>query len=179
MTQPSVYRVVVTGSESTGKTTLARELADHFGALWVREQARAYAEQVKRTLNAEDVAHIASAQIQAEDAALRDTLRRGDHWLFFDTDLISTVVYARHYYGSCPQWIEAEAHARKGDLYLLAEIDIPWTPDGIRDRPASREVLDHAFREAMTQFKVKTCHVRGLGEHRLASAIKCIASVES
>jgi NadR type nicotinamide-nucleotide adenylyltransferase len=174
-----VTRVVVTGSESTGKTTLAHDLAEHFGSLWVREQSREYAEKVRRSLSAEDVAPIASAQIAAEDAGLVEARRRGDNWLFFDTDLISTVVYAHHYYGACPPWIEAEAYARRADLYLLAEIDIPWTPDGIRDRPNSREELDHAFREAMVQYNLKTCHVRGLGEYRLASALQCIASVET
>ena len=179
MTAPHVTRVVVTGSESTGKTTLAHDLAAHFGSLWVAEQSRTYAERANRPLSAEDVAPIASAQIAAEDAALTDAQRRGDHWLFFDTDLLSTVVYARHYYGACPSWIEAETFARRGDLYLLAEIDIPWTPDAVRDRPAHREELDRAFREALVEFKVASCHVRGLGEHRLASALKCIASVDT
>ena len=176
MTAPHVTRVVITGSESTGKSTLAHDLASHFSSLWVREQSRVYAERVNRSLNAEDVSPIASAQIAAEDAGLVDAHRRGDHWLFFDTDLISTVVYARHYYGACPSWIEAEAFARRGDLYLLAEIDIPWAPDGIRDRPDERDALDHAFRDAMVEFKVNVRHVRGLGEHRLASALKAIAS---
>lgn len=179
MTTNQVTRVVVTGSESTGKTTLARELATHFGSLWVREQSRDYAEKLKRALNIDDVEPIASAQIQAEDAALIDAHRRGDHWLFYDTDLISTVVYARHYYGSCPLWIVAEAHARRADLYLLAEIDTPWAPDGIRDRPEQREELDKAFRESLSEFKTSSCHVRGLGEHRLASALKCIETQET
>lgn len=179
MTAPHVTRIVVTGSESSGKTTLAHDLATHFNSLWVREQSRSYAESAKRSLNAEDVSPIASQQIAAEDAALADARRRGDNWLFFDTDLISTVVYARHYYGACPAWIEAEAFARRGDLYLLAEIDIPWEPDGIRDRPNEREPLDKAFRDAMTEFKVNVRHVRGLGEHRLASALKAIASQDS
>ena len=179
MTEPHVTRVVVTGSESTGKTTLAHDLAAHFNSLWVREQSREYAESAKRSLNAEDVSPIASQQIAAEDAALIDARRRGDNWLFFDTDLVSTVVYARHYYGACPAWIEAEAFARRGDLYLMADIDIPWTPDGVRDRPNAREELDQAFRDAMAEFKLNARHVRGLGEHRLASALKCIAGQEN
>src|SRR5678810_1208640 len=98
MTAPHVTRVVVTGSESTGKTTLAHDLAAHFDSLWVREQSRDYAERVNRSLNADDVSPIASAQIAAEDAGLVEARHRGDNWLFFDTDLISAVVYARHYY---------------------------------------------------------------------------------
>ena len=173
---PHVTRVAVTGSESTGKTTLARELAGHFGVLWVGEQSRNYAERVRRSLTAEDVSPIASEQIAAEDSALNDAARRGHRWLFLDTDLLSTVVYARHYYGSCPSWIEAEARVRLAELYLVADIDLAWQPDGIRDRPHAREDLDQEFRAVLTEFRARSCHVRGLNEHRLASALKCIAS---
>ena len=107
MTGERPTRIVVTGSESTGKTTLARDLAAHFGAQWVPEQSRSYAERVRRELKADDVAPIASEQIAAEDAALVEAIRTRRRWLFLDTDLLSTVVYARHYYGSCPAWIEA------------------------------------------------------------------------
>src|SRR5690349_1745753 len=118
MNAPHVSRIVVTGSESTGKTTLAQQLAAHFNAIWVAEQARTYAERETRPLTAEDVAPIASEQIAAEDAALIEAGHRKVHWMFLDTDLLSTVVYARHYYGACPAWIEAEAKARLGELYL-------------------------------------------------------------
>jgi nicotinamide riboside kinase len=171
-----VTRVVVTGSESTGKTTLAQDLAAHFGGLWIAEQSRAYAERVRRELTVEDVGPIASEQIAAEDAALAEAIRRNVHWLFLDTDLLSTVVYARHYYGACPAWVEAEARARLGDLYLLADIDVPWTADAVRDRPQAREALHSAFHTVISEFNAPKCRVRGLGRHRLAAAIECIAS---
>lgn len=175
MTEESVTRIVVIGSESTGKTTLARELATHFGALWVSEQSRVYAERVKRSLTAEDVSPIASEQIAAEDAQLAEALRRRIRWLFLDTDLVSTVVYARHYYGTCPAWIEAEARARIADLYLLSDIDLDWTPDPVRDRPHSRDALHTEFRAALSEFGARVCSVRGTGESRIAAALNCIA----
>lgn len=175
MTGP--HRIVVTGSESTGKTKLAGELARHFGVLWVPEQSRAYAERLNRALGAEDVSPIASAQIAAEDAGLVEAQRRGDRLIFLDTDLLSTVVYARHYYRACPQWIEAEARARHGDLYLLLAIDIPWVPDGVRDRPLHREELDRAFRKALVEYQVKSCLVAGLGPRRLESALECLRGI--
>lgn len=171
----SVTRIVVIGSESTGKTTLARELATHFGALWVGEQARVYADRVKRALTAEDVSPIASEQIAAEDAQFAEALRRKIRWLFLDTDLVSTVVYARHYYSTCPAWIEAEARARLADLYLLSDIDIDWTPDPVRDRPHSRATLHAEFRAALAEFGARVCSVRGTGESRIAAALNCIA----
>jgi NadR type nicotinamide-nucleotide adenylyltransferase len=174
MTAPTVARVVVTGSESTGKTTLARELADHFGVLWVPEQARVYASQVNRVLGADDVSPIASAQIAAEDAAMVEAQRRGDRLIFLDTDLLSTVVYARHYYRACPQWIEAEARARRADLYLVAAIDLPWVPDGVRDRPFHREELDREFRDALVEFGMTAHSVRGLDSERFTAALACL-----
>ena len=175
MTDSRVTRIVITGSESTGKTTLTRELAAHFSALWVAEQSRAYAERVKRSLSAEDVSPIASEQIAAEDAGLAEALKRNVRWLFLDTDLVSTVVYARHYYGSCPAWIEAEARARVGDLYLMCDIDLPWAADPVRDRPRSRDLLHAEFRSTLTEFGARSCSVRGTGESRLAAALNCIA----
>jgi nicotinamide riboside kinase len=175
---PHVTRIVVTGSECTGKTTLASDLAAHFGGVWVAEQSRGYAERVARSLNAEDASPIASAQIAAEDAALADAIKRNARWLFLDTDLISTVVYARHYYGTCPSWVEAEARARLGELYLLADIDVPWTADAVRDRPHSREEIHLAFQSVLSEFNAPKCLVRGLGRHRLEAALKCIASEE-
>ena len=179
MSTPHVTRIVVTGSESTGKTTLASELSSHFGALWVPEQARVYAERVGRTLTAEDVAPIASEQIAAEDAAMIDAGRRKVRWMFLDTDLLSTVVYARHYYGVCPGWIEAEARARLAELYLVADIDVPWTSDSVRDRPLSRDQLHLEFQSVLAEFAARKCLVRGLGESRLAAAVRCISRLET
>ncbi len=175
MSESPITRIVITGSESTGKTTLARELAAHFGSLWVAEQSRTYAERVKRELTAEDVSPIASEQIAAEDAALAEAIRRNIKWVFLDTDLVSTVVYARHYYGSCPAWIEAEARARLGSLYLLCDADIDWTPDTVRDRPHSRETLNAEFRTTLAEFGARVCSVRGTGDSRMTAALNCIA----
>ena len=176
MTAPQLRRIVITGSESTGKTTLARDLAAHLDVLWVGEQSRAYASRVGRELTAEDVSPIASEQIAAEDAAQVEAERRGHDTLILDTDLVSTVVYARHYYVSCPAWIEAEARARVADIYLLCEIDLPWLPDGIRDRPRARERLQAEFRATLAEFGAHVCPVRGSGDARLESALACIGA---
>lgn len=166
--------VVVTGSESTGKTTLARELAEHFGVLWVPEQSRRYAESVGRLLEAGDVEPIARWQRDAEDTARAETARRGLRWLFLDTDLVSTVVYARHYYGACPPWIVAAARMRLANDYLLCDIDVPWVGDAVRDRPLAREEVHGSFLLAFTDFGVRPCLVQGLGPARLEAALACL-----
>src|SRR5436305_908940 len=120
-----VTRVCLTGPECTGKTTLARRLAEHFGTLWVPEFAREYALGVARPLTLTDVDLIARGQMAGEDLTLLDA----DRLLFLDTDLVSTVVYSNYYYSAVPQWVTAEARRRLADLYLLADIDIPFELD--------------------------------------------------
>jgi NadR type nicotinamide-nucleotide adenylyltransferase len=150
-------KVVLTGSECTGKTTLAAELARHYGAVWLPEYVRGYAESKGAPLDAGDVEPIARGQIAAQDAALE----RARQLLLLDTDLLSTVVYAEHYYGSCPDWISDLAVARRGDLYLLCDIDMPWTADPQRDRPDSREAMQALFHRALTSRGFRFVEIRG------------------
>ncbi|MEK6611310.1 MAG: ATP-binding protein, partial [Gemmatimonadota bacterium] len=125
------WRVVVTGSECTGKTTLALEIARRLGAPCIAEPSRAYAEARGGVLTAADVEPIARATIAARQKAQSE----GARTIVFDTDLVSTMVYAREYYGECPHWIEAECREQLADGYLLCAPALPWVADGVRDRP--------------------------------------------
>lgn len=160
-------RIVLTGPESTGKTTLAAALARRFRAPWLPESARLYAAEVRRELTAADAEQIAHRAILAEDAALAAM----PPLLLLDTDLISTVVYTRHYYGTCPCWIEAAARERRGDIYLLCAPDLPWTADGVRDRPAEREEMFALFEHALREFACTTADVSGTGAARERAAL--------
>jgi NadR type nicotinamide-nucleotide adenylyltransferase len=164
-------RVVVTGSESTGKTTLAQQLAHRFGTLWVPEFSRAYAERHSHPLGAADVEPIARGQIALEEEYLA---RAREAMLVFDTDLTSTTVFAEFYYGACPTWIRREAGRRRGDLYLLADIDVPWVADRVRDQPLARDELHDRIRERLREIGAHTVDVIGLGPARLAAAITAV-----
>ena len=159
-------RVVLIGPESTGKTTLAAELAAAFEAPWTPESARLIAESSPAPLSAATIDPIAQRCIALEEAALATH----PPLLIRDTDLVSTVVYARHYYQHCPAWIEAEAQVRLGDLYLLCAPDLPWTADGIRDRRDSREVLFEDFRQELERLGARTVVIRGEGAARREAA---------
>ncbi|HXA17965.1 MAG TPA: ATP-binding protein [Thermoanaerobaculia bacterium] len=166
-------RVCLIGPECTGKTTLAEQLADHFGVAWIAEFAREYARRVGRMLTADDVEPIARGQMALEDAARQPTT---NNLLILDTDLISTVVYARHYYGTCPEWIETEARARKADLYLLTEVDVPWTIDDVRDSAAPRETLHRVFATTLETYGAEFVAISGDRETRFAAAVAAIAA---
>jgi len=154
-------RICLIGPECTGKTTLAARLARELGVPWVREHAREYAEARGNVLGADDVEPIARGQMALDDETA------GADTVILDTDLISTVVYARHYYGSCPSWIEEEARRRRADLYLLMDTDVAWEPDAARDAGGDdREDLFGAFRAALDEFGTRWQIISGDWEER-------------
>jgi NadR type nicotinamide-nucleotide adenylyltransferase len=163
-------RVVLTGSESTGKTTLTADLARHYGAVWVPEYVRGYADWKGAPLDAGDVEAIARGQIAAHDLALE----RAERILLLDTDLLSTVVYAEHYYGACPEWIRAAAVHRRADLYLLCDIDVPWSPDPQRDRADERPMMHQLFRRALLGRGFPFQVIRGGWRERFLAARQAI-----
>lgn len=166
-------RVVLIGPEASGKTTLARELALEFGAPWTPEAARVFAETFAGALSLDTVAPIARLSMRLEDEALLEK----PPLLIRDTDLVSTVVYSRHYYSEVERWIEEEARARRADLYLLCRPDLPWLRDGIRDRPFHRERLLDDFRAALHELGASVSEVSGAGEPRRLMARAAVASL--
>ncbi len=151
-------RVVVTGSEATGKTTLAAILAADFRAPWSSEEARHYLDRVARPLGADDVEPIARGQIAGEDRAIA----AAGELVLHDTDLLSTMVYARHYYGACPEWIEQAVERRLADLYLLCHPDVPWIADGLyHDRGFRRDEMHALFVAALSEAGARVVHIRG------------------
>jgi NadR type nicotinamide-nucleotide adenylyltransferase len=172
--------VVVTGSECTGKTTLAAALAAEFDAPWSREFVREYVDAKLAPLDGSDVEPIARGQVAVERAAEEVAGARGSRLVIRDTDLVSTMVYSRHYYGSCPAWIGATAQEQLGDLSLLLCPDVPWVPDGLqRDRPdeAARAQLHVLFQDALARIGACVTEIRGPWAERQARAFAAVASL--
>ncbi len=167
-------RVVLTGGECTGKTTLARDLAARYGTAWAAEAARDVAESRPGPLGVEDVAVIARTHVRlADDAACR-AAGSPREVVFLDQDLYATVVYARHYYGACPAWIERLAAERRGDLYLLCAPDLPWQADGVRDRPTARGAIHALFEAALREAGARIAEVSGAGPGREGAAARAV-----
>jgi NadR type nicotinamide-nucleotide adenylyltransferase len=161
-----LVRVCVTGPESTGKTTLAARLADHSHTVWVPEASRAYAERKQSPLLLDDVVPIAREHVAMAD----DAARLASGMLVLDTDLLSTVIYSRHYYGVVPPEVDTLERARRADLYLLCDVDVPWVPDGVRDRPADRERMLALFRDALDARELRWTMIRGDWDERWHAA---------
>lgn len=175
MSAATPARIVLTGPESTGKTTLAAGIASALGAPLVAEAARQFAESFPGPLSELTVAPIARLSIRLEEAAIAQAATPPP-LIVRDTDLVSTVVYARHYYGTVSPWIEEEALAHRGDLYLLCAPDLPWVADGVRDRPAEREEMFESFAETLRRIGARVVVVRGVGRERLGVALDALAA---
>lgn len=171
-----VTHIVLTGSESVGKTTLAGQLGAHFGAPVVPEFVRDYAIAKGAPLDFRDHGPIARGQMALEDEYLARAREQGDTLLIHDTDLVSTVVYCHHYFGRCPVFIEDAAVARRPTHYLLLDIDTPWIPDGIRDRGDRRAELQALFELTLSRLDAPFTRIPGNWPARLAQAIQLINS---
>jgi NadR type nicotinamide-nucleotide adenylyltransferase len=167
-------KIVLTGSESTGKTELARRLGEHFDAPVSCEYVREYA-ATHPQLGFGDHGPIAKGQMAAEDEAIA----RARDLVILDTDLVSTVVYCEHYFGRCPAWIEEEARQRAGDLYLLLRPDIPWIADGVRDRAERRDEMHALFRDKLAAYGLSFVEIGGERGQRFTAATQAIVGVST
>ena len=170
-------RVVLVGSESTGKTTLAQQLAQHFGVEWVPEFVRDYAATRNAPLEFSDHGPIARGQMALEDEYLTRGASRNARLLIQDTDLLSTAVYCAHYYDECPAWLAEAARARRPDLYLLMDIDLPWVADPQRDRGHVRPTMHALFRDAVEISGAPFVTIRGDATERFTSARAAIENL--
>lgn len=150
----SVTKVAVLGAESTGKTTLCRDLAAHFDSPWVPEYMRIYLQKKwdseQQTCTWEDLLPIAQGQIALENqltqqAASQTQPPQKQRYLFCDTSLFELMIYANWYYGACPSALTKAALAHHYDLILLTEVDIPWVADDLRDSPYDRSAIRLRF----------------------------------
>jgi NadR type nicotinamide-nucleotide adenylyltransferase len=168
-------RVVVIGPECTGKTTLAGDLAARYRVPWAPEHARAYVDRHGRALTYADVDPIGRGQKEGEDATVERAVALGTPLVVLDTDLVSTMVYSHHYYGDCPRWIVRDARRRRGDLYLLHDVDVEWVAEGHqREQPERRYELYERFRAALAALGARAADVRGPWEERRRRAVEAV-----
>ena len=170
-TNSNCIKVVLFGPESTGKSTLAKELADHYNSIYVEEYAREYL-QKKYDLNQEicsydDLIPIAKGQIRLENEASK----KCNSILFCDTDLLTTKIYSEIYFDKCDHLINEYAIKNKYDLYLLMDVDIPWVKDDLRDRPDNREEMFNYFKGQLDINEIQYSVISGDNQARLKKAI--------
>ena len=166
-----MYRVVIIGAESTGKTTLAEQLAAHFEAPLSREFVRDFVEFIDRPIHVKDLEVIMEGQINYESEACKYSPRL----VFHDTNLLSNSIYADYYFKQQPKALGSAISLAKYDLYLFCQNEIPWQLDGEqRDSPQATDEIHQAFEKHLTDCPVPVIQIKGNPEDRFHQAIYAI-----
>ncbi len=179
-----IRKIVIIGPESTGKSTLAAGLAQHFETTWVPEYAREYLLTNGTNYEFDDLLTIAKGQLALEDehtAQLEQhsqpLLEKGGQIpLFIDTDMYVMKVWCEFVFGKCHDFILKEIVSRKYDLYLLCNTDLPWVKDELREYPdlETRRKLFLAYKDIMVNQSVPWVEIKGQSHQRLSQAINAV-----
>ena len=166
-------KIVFFGPESTGKTTLATELAAHFNTEWVPEYMRDYLQEKwdekGEKIGWEDLMPIARGQMASEN----NKAQKASKVLFCDTDLRELQVYSEYYHeGKCPSAIKEAVEANHYDMYFLTFVDTPWVADDLRDNPEDRLGIFRIFERELKSKGLPYHVLRGDKAERLKNAIE-------
>lgn len=171
--QPKI--IVITGAESTGKSTLTERLANHFEAPYIPEIAREYVENLNRKYTYSDVERIAKMQI----ATFISISKSDAPYIFVDTWLIVTKIWFEFVYKKTPDWLINEILNTKIDLFLVCDIDLPWIADPVRENGGeNRKILQNKYIENISEFKFKYKLVSGIDKERFQNALKFLTEMK-
>ena len=174
-----LQKIVIIGPESTGKSTLCEQLANHYNAAWCPEYARKYLMEHGTSYTYDDLLSIAKGQVELEDEYIEGVLKlKGNPAprLFIDTNMYVMKVWSEFAFGKCHPYILNQIVERKYDLYLLCNIDLPWVKDELREYPdlATRKILFETYFDIVINQDVPWTIISGNSEERLELAIKAV-----
>ena len=163
-----MHKVIVTGPESSGKSTLCKALSIHFKITYSEEFARGFLDQLGRNYIKDDLLKIAKGQLNSEE-----------NTQLLDTDLITIKIWSKYKYGSCDKWILAQIEKQKSEnrYYLLCSPDIPWQADNQRESPNDRGKLFGIYKKELDNLDQLYFVVEG--EERKEKSISKLSSLKS
>lgn len=163
-------KIVITGPESSGKSSLAQALAKHYDAPSVPEFARTYLKELERPYEEKDLLNIARGQLEWE----KNYALNANEWLILDTSLVVIKIWSEYKYGQCHPFILEKLKNSTYDLFLLCRPDIPWTFDPLRENPSDREALFTLYQKELQTLGYPYVEINGHGEERLAKALTAL-----
>ncbi|MCA9149102.1 MAG: AAA family ATPase, partial [Planctomycetales bacterium] len=177
-----VRRVVLIGAESTGKTTLAQQLAERFGTHWVPEYGREHWEKKVAGLTMSDPlpswSHDEFVDIATEQQARENQLARtANRVLICDTNAFATGTRHERYYQTRDARVDAIGARDKVDLYLLTAPDVPFVQDGVRDGELIRDWMHERFRSQLEHGATPLKLISGSYEQRYIVAEKAVQAL--
>ncbi len=163
-------KVSIFGPESVGKSTLAKNLAEHFGTQWVPEYARELIESQEGRCEAQDMPLIALGQRAAEKALLS----RANKLLFCDTDPLATILWSEELFQQCHPIVKEVAEGSDYDLTLLLDVDVPWVEDIVRYRPENRRDFYDRCETLLKGAGRNYVRISGSWQERLEKSIEAV-----
>ena len=182
-TKTKLQKIVVLGPESTGKSTLSEALAKHYGAVDCKEYARQYLHENGTKYNFEDLLTIAKGQLTIEQQAIQKAeqlfIEKSKNKIIIDTNMYVMKVWCEYVFNDCHTFILDQINKRSYDLYLLADIDLPWSADEMREYPDEkpRQELFAIYKDILINQNTPWGIVSGAGDERTQNAIKLIDKV--
>lgn len=163
--------IVVTGAESTGKSTLSKALSEHYHVPFIPEYARKYIESLNRPYTFNDIEIIAQNQIRE----LQKFQNSNHQYIIVDTWLFITKIWFEVAFKKNPDWLLAALSETKIDLFLVCDTNLPWIADPVRENGGdNRLVLQTRYIKEIKQTGSKLKVVSGVGNNRLQNAIRFI-----
>lgn len=178
MTAPSLICII--GAECTGKTTLARALAEQFDCLWVAEYLREFCGAQGRTPTRVEQRHILETQHAHERAAQRQAKQRAKPFVFCDTAPLLTAIYSDFIFGDASLYARARALHSRYALTLLLAPNIAWVADGLqRDGAQVRLPVTHLLERELSSLGVPLVTVTAQDEGRMELAKDAVEALTS
>jgi NadR type nicotinamide-nucleotide adenylyltransferase len=167
-----MIKIVLTGPESTGKSTLAKQLANRFEAAFVEEYARQFIDDLDRSYVESDLLEIAKWQLEQENLKIQQTKKL----LICDTDLLTIKIWSEYKFQRCNSQILKWIEERDYDHYLLCGTDVEWQFDPQRENPNERKELYDIYKKELNFYKKQFTEIVGNEEQRLQVATELIYS---
>ena len=183
-----IIKVVVIGPESTGKSSLCEQLANHYKTEWVKEYAREYLLTNGTEYSYDNLIEIAKGQFALENAAIQLVENKATNTsasnssskiILLDTNMYVLKVWCEFVFEKCHPWILNQIVENSYDLYLLCDVDLPWVKDELREYPdlEIREKLYHHYKDLLVNQSTPWVNISGNYQQRLENAINAIDSV--
>lgn len=163
------FKVVILGTESTGKTTLTEQLSQHFNCTSVTEIARDLIDN-SNTFEFDDLHLVATEHAKRIDKAILDK----SPLIIIDTDIHITKSYANFVFNKVLEVENEIYNSNKGDLYLYLNNDVEYVQDGTRLSEIDRNLLDLSHRKILTQHNIDIVEITGDWEQRFEQAVTII-----
>jgi len=163
-------KVIITGPECTGKTTLANRLAVHYHVPYVKEYAREFLNKTRGKYDEKDLLTIAHGQLAAEKALAERSVEP----IICDTGLEVLRIWSEWKFGHCDPFISQQAKQQHPDLYLLLAPDIDWEADPLRENPNDRDDLFHYYTKILLEYQVPVHEINGPEKERFKQAVTVI-----